>query len=85
MPANSCVDPSGNIGNSPFGVCYFYPSTPHVYGGQVDRNLRDTQHQHRHHHEAAVPAQLLEPSYLRVFGYDLYSNWFIHGPLSRRV
>ena len=82
MPANSCVDPSGNIGNSPFGVCYFYPSTPHAYGGIFDRNQRDTNSNSVSITKLQYQKNFSTSSYLRIFGYGMYSNWFIHGPLS---
>ena len=81
-PANSCVDPSGNIGNSPYGVCYFYPATPHAYGSYFPRDLRESNTNGVSIEKLQYQKNFSSSSYLRVFGYGLYSNWFIHGPLS---
>jgi len=81
-PANPCVDPSGNVGNSPFGVCYFYPSTPHQYGALFDRNLRDTNTNSVSIEKVQYQRNFSSTSYLRLFGYGLYSTWYIHGPLA---
>jgi hypothetical protein len=81
-PANPCTDPSGNIGNSPFGICYFYPSTPHQYGAFVDRNTRDTNTNSVSIEKVQYQRNFSSNSYLRLFGYGLYSTWYIHGPLA---
>jgi hypothetical protein len=81
-PANSCVDPSGNIGNSPYGICYFYPATPHAYGSNFPRDLRESNTNGVSITKLQYQKNFSSSSYLRIFGYGLYSNWFIHGPLS---
>jgi len=81
-PATPCVDPSGNIGNSPYGVCYLYPNTPHSYGATFDRNLRDTNANTVSITKLQYQKNFSNSSYLRIFGYGLYSDWFIHGPLA---
>ena len=62
---------------------YYYPnSPPHAFGGDLPDTLRDnninsvsvTKLQYQH---VFSPA-----SYLRVYGYSLYSGWFINGPNS---
>jgi hypothetical protein len=81
-PPNPCVDPSGNVGSSPFGICYFYPSTPHNYGAQFDRNVRDTNANEVSIEKVQYQKNFSPSSYLRIFGYGLYSGWYIHGPLA---
>jgi len=81
-PAHPCADPSGNIGNSPFGICYFYPSTPHAYGSNFPRGLRESNTNGVTIEKLQYQKNFSSTSYLRLFGYGLYSNWFIHGPLS---
>ncbi|MDQ6781402.1 MAG: TonB-dependent receptor [Candidatus Eremiobacteraeota bacterium] len=81
-PANPCFDPSGNIGNSPYGICYQSPSTPHTYGGLFDRNLRDSNSNTVSIEKLQYQRNFSSTSYLRIFGYGLYSEWFIHGPLA---
>ncbi|MBC5805407.1 MAG: TonB-dependent receptor domain-containing protein [Candidatus Eremiobacter antarcticus] len=82
QPANPCHDPSGNIGDSPYGVCYLYPSTPHFYGAPIDRNLRDTNVNTVSITKLQYQKNFSSRSYLRLFGYGMYSEWFIHGPLA---
>ena len=64
---------------------YLFASTPHSFGAFIPSGLRDsntngdtiTKLQYQHNFSSA--------SYLRVFGFTDYSDWYIHGPESQAL
>ncbi|MBV8072706.1 MAG: TonB-dependent receptor, partial [Acidobacteriaceae bacterium] len=62
-------------------VPYLYPSTPHYWGEPVPTNLRDTNSNEVQIGKLQYQRNFSSTSYLRLFGYGMYSTWFIHGLL----
>ena len=64
---------------------YLFAGTPHAFGAVIPADTRDsntnadsiTKLQYQHNFSTS--------SYLRVFGFSDYSNWFIHGPESQAL
>ena len=72
---------------------YKYPSTPHallwdpatrqLLGQQmIPTNLRESNVNNVSVLKLQYQRNISSTSYFRIFGYGLYSNWFIHGPIS---
>jgi hypothetical protein len=66
-------------------VPYLYPSTPHLFDGAIPYNLRDTNENSVAITKLQYQRNFSSTSYLRIFGYTLYSDWFIHGPVSAEL
>ncbi len=62
-------------------VPYLYPSTPHTFGQVIPLDLRDTNSNEVQIGKLQYQRNFSNTSFLRIFGYGLYSTWFIHGPL----
>jgi len=62
-------------------VPYLYPSTPHFWGQTVPLDLRDTNSNEVQIGKLQYQRNFSNTSFLRIFGYGMYSTWFIHGPL----
>jgi len=62
-------------------VPYNYPSTPHYWGQTVPLDMRDTNSNEVQIGKLQYQRDFSSTSYLRIFGYGMYSTWFIHGPL----
>jgi hypothetical protein len=66
-------------------VPYLYPSTPHYVNALLPLNLRETNANDVSINKLQYQHNFSSTSYLRIFGYTLYSDWFIHGPISAEV
>ncbi len=70
------VTPSG-------AVPYFFPSSPtHPFGALFDPSTRDTNDNGVAVAKLQYQHAFSDRAFLRIYGYTLYSNWFIHGPVS---
>ncbi|MBC5823709.1 MAG: TonB-dependent receptor [Candidatus Eremiobacteraeota bacterium] len=64
-------------------IRYFSPSAQlHPYQGPLPSSLRETNTNAFSVFKLQYQRNFSSSSYLRIFGYGLYSNWFIHGPVS---
>ena len=72
---------------------YKYPSTPHALEWnpvtrqlmgqpQIPTDLRESNANNVTLMKLQYQRNISSTSYFRIFGYQLYSNWFIHGPVS---
>jgi TonB dependent receptor len=61
---------------------YLYPSTPHYPNAIIPSNLRDTNVNNVSISKLQYQRNFSSTSFLRIFGYTLYSDWIIHGPVS---
>lgn len=59
---------------------YLFPGTPHAFGGTIPADMRDTNSNSDAITKLQYQHNFSSSSYLRVFGFSDYSNWFIHGP-----
>src|SRR5207302_5415593 len=59
---------------------YLFPSTPHAFGAPIPPETRDTNSNSDSISKVQYQHNFSSSSYLRVFGFSDYSNWFIHGP-----
>ncbi len=66
-------------------ISYLYPSTPHNLNQLIPTNLRDSNENSVGIGKLQYQRNFSSTSYLRVFGYSLYSDWFIHGPVSAEL
>jgi hypothetical protein len=65
--------------NSAQVVPYLYPSTPHYWGQALPLDIRDTNSNEVQIGKLQYQRNFSSTSYLRIFGYGMYSTWFIHG------
>jgi hypothetical protein len=64
---------------------YLLASTPHAFGALVPTTLRDTNTNADSISKLQYQHNFSTSSYLRVFGFSDYSNWYIHGPESQAL
>jgi len=64
---------------------YLFPSTPHAFGAPVQPFTRDSNSNSDTIMKLQYQHNFSTSSYLRVFGFGDYSNWFIHGPESQAL
>lgn len=66
-------------------VRYLFPSTPHAFGAPIQPFTRDSNTNSDTIMKLQYQHDFSTSSYLRVFGFGDYSNWFIHGPESQAL
>jgi Carboxypeptidase regulatory-like domain/TonB dependent receptor len=66
-------------------VPYLFPSTPHAFGAPIQPYTRDSNSNSDTIMKLQYQHNFSTSSYLRVFGFGDYSNWFIHGPESQAL
>ncbi|MDP9025099.1 MAG: TonB-dependent receptor, partial [Candidatus Eremiobacteraeota bacterium] len=60
---------------------YGYPSQPQFgFGGNIPSTLRDANHNGIGIVKVQYQRNFGSDAYLRIYGYSLYSNWFLYGP-----
>jgi hypothetical protein len=65
---------------------YFFPgSSGHAFGAQLPADLRETSDNGFSLIKLQYQKNINDRSYLRLFGYSDYSNWFINGPVSANL
>lgn len=64
---------------------YLFPSTPHAFGAPIQPFTRDSNTNADTIMKLQYQHDFSTSSYLRVFGFGDYSNWFIHGPESQAL
>jgi hypothetical protein len=64
---------------------YLFAGTPHAFGGTIQPTTRDTNSNSDSITKLQYQHNFSTSSYLRVFGFSDYSNWFIHGPESQAL
>ena len=66
-------------------IPYLYPSTPHSLDAPIPYNMRDTNENSVGIGKLQYQRNFSSTSFLRIFGYSVYSDWFIHGPVSAEL
>jgi carboxypeptidase family protein/TonB-dependent receptor-like protein len=66
-------------------VPYLLASTPHAFGAPVPPTVRDSNSNAVSIEKLQYQHNFSTSSYLRIFGFGDYSNWFIHGPTSQSL
>lgn len=66
-------------------IPYLYPSTPHTLNQAIPFNLRDSNENSVGIIKLQYQKNFSPTSFLRIFGYTVYSDWFIHGPVSAEL
>jgi hypothetical protein len=66
-------------------VPYLFAGTPHSFGALIPASMRDTNTNADSISKIQYQRNFSADSYLRVFGFSDYSNWFIHGPESQAL
>jgi hypothetical protein len=62
---------------------YYFPSSPqHPFQGPLPNDLRDTSDNNFAIEKLQWQRNIDDHSYLRIFAYSSYNNWFINGPVS---
>ena len=64
---------------------YLFPSTPHAFGAPIQPFTRDSNTNADTIMKLQYQHDFSTSSYLRIFGFGDYSNWFIHGPESQAL
>ncbi len=64
---------------------YLFAGTPHAFGATIPADVRDSNTNADSISKVQFQHNFSTSSYLRVFGFSDYSNWFIHGPESQAL
>jgi hypothetical protein len=64
---------------------YLYPSTPHYQNAPIPYGTRDSNENSVGITKLQYQRNFSSTSFLRIFGYTVYSDWFIHGPVSAEL
>jgi hypothetical protein len=73
---------TGTPQTTPF---YFFSSPSHPFQGPLDPSIRDTNDNNFSIEKIQWQRNIDDHSYLRLFAYSFYNNWFINGPVSANL